>query len=143
MPNSAGRSTWAVSLRRVVEAAAAVAYVLLGALAVFQIALAAGAPLGHLAWGGKYRVLPRGLRIASAVSVLVYALFAWIISGAVSSLDRFGDYIPDKPPGIWVLTAYFGLGVVVNLVSRSRPERLVMTPVAAVLCACCLIIALA
>ena len=126
-----------------VEAAAVVAYVLLGALAVLQIALAAGAPLGHLAWGGTYRVLPRGLRIASAVSVLVYALFAWIIQGAVSSLDRFGDYIPDKPAGIWVLTGYFGLGVVVNLVSRSRPERFVMTPVAAVLCACCLIIALA
>ena len=133
----------AASLPRVVEAAAVVAYVLLGALAVLQIALAAGAPLGHLAWGGKYRVLPRGLRIASAVSVLVYALFAWIIAGAVASLDRFGDYIPEKPPGIWVLTGYFGLGVVVNLVSRSRPERLVMTPVAAVLCACCLVIALA
>jgi len=88
----------AASLPRVVEAAAVVAYVLLGALAVLQIALAAGAPLGHLAWGGKYRVLPRGLRIASAVSVLVYALFAWIIAGAVASLDRFGDYIPEKPP---------------------------------------------
>ena len=126
-----------------VEAAAFVAYVLLGALAVLQIALAAGAPLGHFAWGGKYRVLPRGLRIAGAVSVLVYALFAWIIAGAVASLDRFGDYIPETPPGIWVLAGYFGLGVVVNLVSRSRPERFVMTPVAAVLCGCCLLIALA
>ena len=133
----------AASLPRVVEAAAVVAYALLGALVVLQIALAAGAPLGHLAWGGTYRVLPRGLRIASAVSVLVYALFAWIIAGAVASLDRFGDHIPDKPVGIWVLTGYFGLGVVVNLVSRSRPERFVMTPVAAVLCACCLVIALA
>jgi len=143
MPNSAGRSTPVASVPRVVEAAAVVAYVLLGALAVLQIALAAGAPLGHLAWGGKHRVLPRGLRIASALSVLVYALFAWIISGAVESVDQFGDYIPPEQPGIWVLTAYFGLGVVVNLVSRSRPERFVMTPVAAVLCACCLVIALA
>jgi hypothetical protein len=42
-----------------------------------------------------------------------------------------------------VLTAYFGVGVLANLASRSRPERLVMTPVAAVLCACCLVIALA
>lgn len=123
--------------------AAVVAYVLLGALAVFQIALAAGAPLGALAWGGKHRVLPRGLRIASAVSVLVYGLFAAIIAGAVSSLDRFGDHIPGTPVGIWVLTAYFGLGVVANAISRSRPERFVMTPVAAVLCACCLLIALA
>lgn len=123
--------------------AAVVAYVLLGALAAFQLALAAGAPLGALAWGGKHRVLPRGLRMASAVSVLVYGLFAAIIAGAVSSLDRFGDYVPETPVGIWVLTAYFGLGVVANAISRSRPERLVMTPVAAALCACCLLIALA
>lgn len=123
--------------------AAVVAFVLLAALAVFQIGLAAGAPLGHLAWGGKHRVLPRGLRIASAVSVLLYALFAWIIAAAVASVDRFGDYIEPEHPGIWVLTAYFGLGVVVNLASRSRPERVVMSPVAAVLCACCLVIALA
>ena len=130
-------------MRVVITAAAIVAYVLLAGLAVFQIALAAGAPLGHLAWGGKHRVLPRGLRIASAVSVLVYALFAWIISAAVAGVDRFGDYIPPENPGIWVLTAYFGLGVVVNAISRSRPERFVMTPVAAVLCACCVVIALA
>ena len=126
-----------------ITVATVVAYVLLAALAVFQIALAAGAPLGHLAWGGQHRVLPRRLRIASAVSVLVYALFAWIIAGAAATVDQFGDYDEPTPPGIWVLTAYFGLGVVMNLVSRSRMERLVMVPVAAVLCACCLIIALA
>jgi hypothetical protein len=120
-----------------------VAIVLLVGLAAFQIALAAGAPLGSLAWGGKHRVLPTGLRIGSAVSVLLYALFAWIIVAAAASIDRFGDYIEPEHPGIWVLTAYFGLGVVVNLVSRSRPERFVMTPVAAVLSVCCLVIALA
>jgi hypothetical protein len=123
--------------------AAVVAYVLLAALAAFQIALAAGAPLGHLAWGGKHRVLPRGLRIASAVSVLLYGLFAWIIAAAAGSVDRFGDYVPSGNWAIWVLTVYFGVGVLANLASRSRPERFVMTPVAAVLCACCLVIALA
>jgi hypothetical protein len=123
--------------------AAVVAYVLLAALAVFQIALAAGAPLGSLAWGGRHRVLPRGLRIGSAVSVLLYALFAWIIAAAVAGVDRFGDYVPAENPAIWVLAAYFGVGILANLVSRSRPERFVMTPVAAVLCACCLVIALA
>ena len=123
--------------------AAVVAYVLLAALALFQIALAAGAPLGHLAWGGKHRVLPHGLRIGSAVSVLLYGIIAWIIATAVAGVDRFGDYLPPENWAIWVLTAYFGVGVIANLASRSRPERFVMTPVAAVLCACCLVIALA
>jgi hypothetical protein len=123
--------------------AAVVAYVLLAALALFQIALAAGAPLGHLAWGGMHRVLPRGLRIGSAVSVLLYGIIAWIIAAAVAGVDRFGDYLPPENWAIWVLTAYFGVGVIANLASRSRPERFVMTPVAAVLCASCSVIALA
>jgi hypothetical protein len=123
--------------------AAVVAYVLLAALAVFQIALAAGAPLGSLAWGGRHRVLPRGLRIGSAVAVVLYALFVWIIAAAVAGVDRFGDYVPAANPAIWVLAAYFGVGILANLVSRSRPERFVMTPVAAVLFTCCLVIALA
>jgi hypothetical protein len=127
-----------------VPALAAVLFcVILAALAAFQIALLAGAPLGHLAWGGQHPVLPRGLRIGSAVSVLLYALFAWIIAGAMASVDRFGDHIPEEPVGIWVLTVYFGVGILANLASRSHPERFLMTPVAAVLFACCLVIALA
>jgi len=117
----------------VILVAAVVAYVLLAGLAVFQIALAAGAPLGHFAWGGKHRVLPPGLRVGSGISVLLYGLFAWIIASAV-----------DGPtPWLWVITIYFGIGILANAVSRSRPERFVMTPVVAVLFVCCLLIALA
>jgi hypothetical protein len=122
-------------------AAAVLAYVLVAGLAVFQVALAGGAPLGRLAWGGKHRVLPRGLRIASAVSVLLYALFAFVISPAVGYASDAGDHQESYPP-IWVLTAYFGVGVLANLASRSRPERWVMTPVALILALCCLVIAL-
>jgi hypothetical protein len=127
----------------VIMAPAVVAYVVLASLAVFQIALAAGAPLGRLAWGGKHRILPTGLRIGSAVSVLVYALIAWIIAAAVERAMDVGDYVYDTPPGLWVITVYFGLGVLANAISRSRPERFVMTPVAALLFGCCLLIALA
>lgn len=122
--------------------AAVVASVLLAGLAVFQVALAAGAPLGRFAWGGRHAVLPRGLRIGSAVSVVLYAVFAWIIWRAVDVLDDVGDHEPSVPPALWVLTGYFALGVLANLASRSRAERAVMTPVAAVLLACCLVIAL-
>ena len=89
------------------------------------------------------RPAPQRCRIGSAVSVVLYALFAWIIAAAVAGLDRFGDFVPAENPAIWVLAAYFGVGILANLASLSRPERFVMTPVAAVLCACCLVIALA
>ena len=46
--------------------AAIVLVVILGLLAVFQITLIVGAPLGHFAWGGQDRILRRVS--ASAVS---------------------------------------------------------------------------
>jgi len=114
---------------------AVVAVVLLVALAVFQVALAAGAPLGHLAWGGQYRVLPSRLRVGSAVSTGLYAVFAVVIWAAASRSSAVAEV------GIWVLTAFFGIGVLMNAISRSRPERLLMTPVVLVLALCCLAIA--
>src|SRR5688572_3532289 len=120
--------------------AAVVALALLAALAVFQVLLIAGRPLGRFAWGGQHEVLPTGYRIGSAVSIVLYAAFAVLIvqvAGVISPLpDGFADV------AIWVLTGYFALGIVLNAISRSRPERLVMTPVVTVLAACCLVLAL-
>jgi len=113
----------------------------LGCLAVFQLLLVAGAPLGRFAWGGQHRVLPTKLRIGSAVSIVLYALFALIILGSAErAVDGTGVGITDV--GIWGLTAYFALGIVMNAVSRSRPERMLMTPVVAVLAGVCLALAL-
>ncbi len=113
---------------------------LLGALAVFQVLLVAGAPLGRLAWGGRHVVLPAGLRVGSAVTVLLYGGIALVLlqrAGASSAL-------PDGLTGvlIWVLTGWFTVGIVMNAASRSRPERLVMTPVVLVLTVICLVLAL-
>jgi hypothetical protein len=41
-----------------------------------------------------------------------------------------------------VLTAYFALGVVMNGISRSKPERLVMTPTTLLLAALYLVLSL-
>ena len=127
-------------MRLVILTAAVVACVLLAALAVLQILLAAGRPLGRFAWGGQHEVLPTGLRIGSAVSVVLYAAFAVVILQAAGAFSVLPGGIADV--GIWVLTGYFALGVVVNGISRSVPERLVMTPVVLVLAVCCLVVAL-
>ena len=115
---------------------------LLGALAVLQALLIAGQPLGRFAWGGQHPVLPTKLRIGSAVSIVLYALFALIIlATAQRAADGTGAGVTDV--GIWALTAYFVMGVGMNAISRSRPERLLMTPVALVLAVVCLVLALA
>ena len=119
---------------------ALLASLLLAGLAVFQGLLVAGAPLGRFAWGGQHDVLPTNLRIGSAVSIALYAGFAVLILQAAGVVSVLPDGFVDV--AIWVLTGYLLLGIVMNAISRSRPERLLMTPVVAVLAAGCLLIAL-
>jgi hypothetical protein len=123
----------------VITTAAVLACVLLAGLAVFQVALAAGRPWGRFAWGGQHDLLPPGLRFGSAVSVVLYAAFAVVILQAAGLLAVLPEAVADV--GIWVLTGYFALGILVNGISRSRPERVVMTPLVLVLAACCLVVA--
>lgn len=105
--------------------------VVLGLLAVFQLALALGAPLGRFAWGGQHRVLPARLRVGSAVSILVYALIVLVAWDRVGAIDLFGE--PISEIAMWVIFAYFVLGILMNAISKSRPERYTMVPVSIIL----------
>lgn len=120
-------------------AAAVLATVILAALAVLQVLVAAGRPYGRLVWGGQHEVLPTRLRIGSAVSVVLYAGFATLLLWRAGLLWPVTSVIE---VATWVLFGYLALGVVMNAISRSRAERLVMTPIAAVLAACALVVAI-
>jgi hypothetical protein len=119
---------------------AVLAVVVLAGLAVFQALLVAGQPLGRFAWGGQHTVLPTGLRVGSAVSIALYAGFAVLILCAARALAVLPAGLVDI--AIWVLTGYFTLGIAMNAISRSRPERFVMTPLVLVLAVVCLVLAL-
>jgi hypothetical protein len=111
-------------------------------LVLFQIALIFGAPIGKFAWGGSNTTLPARLRIASFTSIILYAVFALFIatkSGLVGVIDnqRALDI------GMWVFTIYFFIGIAMNAISRSKRERNLMTPVAAILAISFLIVTLA
>ncbi|WP_254455950.1 hypothetical protein [Paeniglutamicibacter quisquiliarum] len=113
----------------------------LALLAIFQLALACGAPWGRFAWGGQHPgILPTGYRIASAFSILVYGFIAVLALHRAGILDMFPEGL--SRVGSWVVFGYLALGVVMNAISRSRPERYVMTPVALVLAVLALLIAL-
>ena len=124
-----------------ISVVAVVGCVLLAALAVFQLLLIAGMPWGRLAWGGQHVVLPARFRAGSAVSIVIYALVAVLflcVAGLLSLLPRGFVEV-----AIWVLVGYFALGILLNAISRSRPERLVMTPTVAALTGISLALALA
>ena len=114
--------------------------VILAALAVFQLALALGAPLGRFAWGGQHRVLPTKLRVGSLVSVVIYAITALLALDKVGVIDVVPDVVSDV--GMWVVFAYFVLGIPLNAISRSKAERYTMTPIVIVLAVLSLLVAL-
>lgn len=121
--------------------AAIAATVVLALLAVFQVALAAGAPMGHFAWGGQSRVLSTRLRIGSVVSIIIYALIAIVLLERAGLIQLFGNPVFVQVAA-WVVFAYFALGIVLNAISRSKPERYTMVPVTLVLAALSLLVAL-
>ncbi len=86
------------------------------------------ARLGAFVGGGQYLRLPLGLRIGSAVSILIYAGFAAIVLRKAGLVAVTGDWLG---LATWAIAALLAVGTVMNAISRSMPERLVMTPVAA------------
>ena len=122
------------------QVAAIIATLLLAGLVCFQLLLAAGLPLGEYAWGGAHRVLPRPLRIASVLATFVYILAALVILEAANITDLVAT--ADVPrTAVWVLAAFFFVGVLMNAVSRSTKERR-MAVLALALAALCLVVAL-
>jgi hypothetical protein len=122
------------------QVAAVIAVVLLTLVAIFQAALAVGAPLGEAAWGGQHSgVLPTRLRVASGVAaVLIYPGIAATVLNAAGVIHV--EWLPAGAGIMWLLTGFFALGTVANLASRSRPEC-IWAPVSAAIAVCCAVIA--
>lgn len=117
-----------------IELSALAACAILGVLAVFQFALIVGAPLGKYTQGGSHVVLPPVQRIICVISIVLYTAFALIIlskAGVIDTLENISHI------GMWILAAFFFVGVFMNGISRSKPEQIIMTPVALILMLLC------
>jgi hypothetical protein len=109
-------------------------------IAVFEIALAVGAPWGHAAWGGARAHLSTEERVGSAVAVAVWAAAALIVLGRAglwrargpASLYRWGT---------WFLAAVSALAAVLNFASQSPWENLIFGPTALLLAILCAVVA--
>lgn len=115
--------------------AAIAASVLLGLLIVFQTLLAAGLPLGRAAWGGEHRILPANLRWSSLAAVFVLALAAWMVLARAGLVPPRADLLAIKI-ATWAFAGYFALNVIMNLMSKSPLEKLIMTPAAVIIALC-------
>jgi hypothetical protein len=106
--------------------------VLIALTVAFQLALALGAPWGHLAMGGRYPgVFPPWLRVGAVVQALLLLLMAAIVLARADV--AFLGLRPLSNVGIWVVVAISAASLMMNLITPSRPERALWAPVAAVL----------
>ncbi|KAB1641420.1 hypothetical protein [Gulosibacter chungangensis] len=99
---------------------------MLGLLAIFQIALAAGAPLGKFAWGREHTTLPLNLRFGAISAVLRYAFIVFIAldrSGTIAVLpEEFSFWV------MWLIVAHLGFSVILSLLSKSKYEKMTLAP---------------
>ena len=94
-----------------------------------------GLPLGELTMGGRYKVFPKKLRIVLVSQLLLQVFFVIVIL-------QMGGYLP-----LWfshkttriiliVMAVYLSLNVLMNLASKSKKERLIMTPLSLIAAVC-------
>ncbi len=98
----------------------------------FQSALAAGAPWGHLAMGGRWPGrFPAALRAGAVVQAGLAALMSAVVA------QRAGLIAPVFPVvAIWPVLGLSLLGAVLNLITPSLPERRLWGPVSVAMLAC-------
>ena len=105
--------------------------VLFGVIAIMTVLVACGLPLGEYTMGGQHKILPKKFRLAAVVSVAIQ-VFATII------ILQTGGFIP-----LWFsfkvtkyicffFAAYLSLNTIMNMISKSKKEKYVMTPISLV-----------
>lgn len=115
--------------------AAVVAAVVLGALVLFQLALALGVPWGKASYGGAEATLPTHLRATSLVAVVFWSLVILVV------LRRGGHQVWSPMPVawlpvvMWLLVGLMVVACVVNALTPSAIERAIWLPVSVALLA--------
>jgi hypothetical protein len=98
-------------------------------VALFQLSLVLGAPMGEYTLGGTSPGrLPLKLRVVSAISMTLNLAIAGHYLAQTGTLQTL---LPATANGIanWVLVAFFALGLLMNSISRSKKERQLWVPV--------------
>ncbi|MCS0791302.1 hypothetical protein NX021_24540 [Cytobacillus firmus] len=109
-------------------------------ISVFQVLLSLGYPLGEYAMGGYYKVLPKKLRIVSVINAVILLSMGFVFLQHTDVLNGF-NFLPTNIL-VWVITVFLGLNTIANLLSQSKKERFIMTPLSSIAFALCLFITL-
>lgn len=97
-------------------------------IVVMTVLVACGLPLGEFTMGGQHRVLPKKFRIMAIVSVVIQIFAIIIVLQAGSFIPIWFSYKTTKYI-CFFFAAYLFLNTIMNLSSKSKKEKYVMTPI--------------
>ena len=115
--------------------ASIIAAVLLIIMAFLEVLLIIGLPLGEFTMGGQHKVLPPVLRLAAASSIVTQLFAAAIVFQGGGFMKM---WFSQKVTMIicFCFAGFFVINTFMNLISKSKKEKYVMTPLAAVEAVC-------
>ena len=104
-------------------------------VAVMEVLLIIGLPLGEFTMGGRYKVLPPLFRVFAASSIFLQLFGAAMILQGGGILKC---WFSEKTTTIicLVFAGFFAINTFMNLISQSKKEKYVMTPLAAIEAIC-------
>lgn len=111
------------------------------ALIILSFLIICGLPLGELTMGGQYKVFPPKLRIVLAMQLILQVFFLLIILQMGEFIPLWFSYKVTNIIGI-VMAIYLSINTIMNLVSKSKKEKYIMTPLSLITAICFWIAAL-
>lgn len=102
---------------------------------ILTILIILGLPLGELTMGGQYKVFPKKLRIMLVAQLLLQVFFVMIILQMGEFMSLWFSHEATKIIGI-VMAVYLSLNTLMNIASKSKKEKYIMTPLSFVTAIC-------
>lgn len=102
--------------------------VLFGVIAIMTVLVACGLPLGEYTMGGQHKILPKKFRLAAVLSVAIQIFAMIIILQAGGLLPLWFSFKITKYI-CFFFGAYLSLNTIMNMISKSKKEKYVMTPI--------------
>ena len=109
--------------------------VLFGVIATMTVLVACGLPLGEFTMGGQHKILPKKLRVVAAISVAIQIFATIIILQAGGFIYLWLSFKVTKYI-CFFFAAYLSLNTIMNMISKSRKEKYVMTPLSLIAAIC-------
>ena len=102
--------------------------VLFGIIAIMTVLVACGLPLSEFTMGGQHKILPKKLRVVAVISVAIQIFAMIIILQAGSFISLWFSFKVTKYI-CFFFAAYLSLNTIMNMISKSKKEKYVMTPI--------------